>query len=108
MERFNPKFFELSDRQKVEGAHEVHVHELRLRMGSAIGRAPPIDGVSFAHRLIYETLHILSGSARCVIVGELFYSSSSGDQPENTCTAELLAMPLIWKAQHAWYIDKEM
>lgn len=44
MERFNPEFFELSDRQKVEGAHEVHVHELRLRMGSAIGRAPPLDG----------------------------------------------------------------
>ena len=44
MERFNPEFFELSDRQKVEGAHEVHVHELRLRMSSAIGRAPPLDG----------------------------------------------------------------
>ena len=44
MERFNPEFFELSDRQKVEGAHEVHVHELRLRMGASIGRAPPLDG----------------------------------------------------------------
>ncbi|KAK9868997.1 hypothetical protein WJX84_006948 [Apatococcus fuscideae] len=58
MERFNPEFFELSDRQKVEGAHEVHVHELRLRMGASIGRAPPLDDEEMWSELHHEAVEI--------------------------------------------------
>lgn len=38
----NPTAFALSDQQKVEGAREVHIHEMRLRMDAALGRAPPL------------------------------------------------------------------
>ena len=41
-QRYNPDVFALTDRKKVEGAKEVHKHELRLRMDAAIGRAPPL------------------------------------------------------------------
>ena len=39
---FDTNAFALSDRSKVEGAHEIHMHEMRLRMDAAIGRAPPL------------------------------------------------------------------
>lgn len=39
---FDANAFALSDRAKVEGAHEVHLHEMRLRMDAAIGKAPPL------------------------------------------------------------------
>jgi len=38
----NPDSFALSDKSKVEGAKEVHIHEMRLRMDAATGRAPPL------------------------------------------------------------------
>ena len=41
-QRYNPEVFALTDKKKVEGAKEVHKHELRLRMDAALGRAPPI------------------------------------------------------------------
>ena len=41
-QRYNPDVFALTDKRKVEGAKEVHKHELRLRMDAALGRAPPI------------------------------------------------------------------
>ena len=41
-QRYNSEVFALTDRKKVEGAKEVHKHELRLRMDAAIGRAPPL------------------------------------------------------------------
>ena len=39
---YNPNAFALSDKTKVEGAKEVHRHEMRLRMDAALGRAPPL------------------------------------------------------------------
>jgi hypothetical protein len=42
-QRYNPEVFAVSDIQKVEGAKDVHKHELRLRMEAAIGRTPPIS-----------------------------------------------------------------
>lgn len=39
---YNPNAFALSDKEKVEGAREVEIHEMRLRMDAAIGRAPPL------------------------------------------------------------------
>lgn len=39
---FDANAFALSDHAKVEGAHEVRIHEMRLRMDAAIGRAPPL------------------------------------------------------------------
>ena len=41
-QRYNPDVFALTDKRKVEGAKEIHKHELRLRMDAALGRAPPI------------------------------------------------------------------
>ena len=41
-QKYNPEVFTLTDREKVEGAHEVRKHVLRLRMDAAIGRAPPL------------------------------------------------------------------
>ena len=41
-QRYNAEVFALTDKRKVEGAKEVHKHELRLRMDAALGRAPPI------------------------------------------------------------------
>lgn len=40
---YNPNAFALSDMAKVEGGKEIHLHEMRLRMNAAIGRAPPIS-----------------------------------------------------------------
>lgn len=40
---YNHDAFALTDHEKVEGAKEVHHHELRLRMDAAIGRSPPIN-----------------------------------------------------------------
>lgn len=42
-QRYNPEVFALTDKEKVEGAREVHKHELRLIMDAAIGRTPPIS-----------------------------------------------------------------
>ena len=44
IEAWNPRAFELSDNQKVEGFHEVKKAELRIRMEAALGRAPPLQG----------------------------------------------------------------
>ena len=44
IEEWNPRAFELSDNQKVEGFHEVKKAELRIRMEAALGRAPPLKG----------------------------------------------------------------
>ena len=46
IEAWNPRAFELSDNQKVEGFHEVKKAELRIRMEAALGRAPPLKGGS--------------------------------------------------------------
>ena len=44
IEAWNPRAFELSDNQKVEGFREVKKAELRIRMEAALGRAPPLKG----------------------------------------------------------------
>lgn len=49
---FDANAFALSDRSKVEGAHEIHLHEMRLRMDAAIGRAPPIREEELQARFI--------------------------------------------------------
>lgn len=47
----DPEAFELTDRQKVEGAHAVREEETRLRMNMAIGSAPPLTEVEFLQHL---------------------------------------------------------
>jgi hypothetical protein len=39
----DPAAFQLTSRQKVEGAQRLHVEEARVRMEVALGRAPPLD-----------------------------------------------------------------
>ncbi len=51
-QRYNPDVFALSDQEKVEGAKEVHKHELRLVMDAAIGRAPPISDLEMQVRAL--------------------------------------------------------
>ncbi|KAK9815440.1 hypothetical protein WJX72_003688 [[Myrmecia] bisecta] len=54
----NPAAFALTDKQKVEGAKEVHRHELRLRMDAAIGRAPPLTEDTLQAELRREAQHL--------------------------------------------------
>lgn len=42
IENMNPNAFAISEKQKVEGAKEIHKAEMRMRMDAAIGRAPPL------------------------------------------------------------------
>ena len=42
IENLNPHAFEISERQKIEGAKDIHKAEMRMRMDAAIGRAPPL------------------------------------------------------------------
>lgn len=51
-EGLDPRAFAPSDIQKVEGAHELHVEELRLRMEASLGQAPPLSDPQ-----IHEHLH---------------------------------------------------
>jgi len=39
----NPDAFAMSDHQKVEGAHKVHIEEARVRFEMAIGKLPPLS-----------------------------------------------------------------
>lgn len=43
IENLNPHAFEISERQKIEGAKDIHKAEMRMRMDAAIGRAPPLS-----------------------------------------------------------------
>lgn len=54
----NPNAFELTDKQKVEGAHRVHVEEFRLRMEAEIGKIPPITEPEMFRHLREFALHI--------------------------------------------------
>lgn len=38
----NADAFAMTDQQKIEGAHAVHIEETRMRMDAAIGKAPPL------------------------------------------------------------------
>lgn len=40
---WNPHAFEISEKQKIEGAKDIHKAEMRMRMDAAIGRAPPLS-----------------------------------------------------------------
>lgn len=42
VENLNPNAFAISEKQKIEGAKEIHKAEMRMRMDAAIGRAPPL------------------------------------------------------------------
>ncbi len=57
-ESFSSEAFAVSDRQKVEGAHEIHKEELRLRMEAAIGRHPALTNDELQVHLHEEALHI--------------------------------------------------
>ncbi|KAI7845727.1 hypothetical protein COHA_000643 [Chlorella ohadii] len=48
----DPMAFAPNDFQKIEGAHELHLEELRLRMEAAIGQAPPLTDEG-----VFEHLH---------------------------------------------------
>ncbi|GAB4815193.1 hypothetical protein N2152v2_002239 [Parachlorella kessleri] len=57
-EGINPQVFDLTDEQKVEGANEIKLEEMRVRMEASIGRAPPLtDEVMLLH-LAKEAHHI--------------------------------------------------
>lgn len=51
---WNPHAFEISEKQKVEGAKEVHKAEMRMRMDAAIGRAPPLSYNELQAQLRHE------------------------------------------------------
>lgn len=57
-ESFSTEAFAVSDRQKIEGAHEIHKEELRLRMEAAIGRYPALTNEEMQVHLHEEALHI--------------------------------------------------
>ena len=57
-ESFSTDAFAVSDRQKVEGAREVHREELRLRMEASIGRRPALTNDELQLHLHEEALHI--------------------------------------------------
>ena len=42
IDNLNPNSFAISEKQKIEGAKEIHKAEMRMRMDAAIGRAPPL------------------------------------------------------------------
>lgn len=49
-EKINPEAFALRDEQKVEGAEAMHREEIRLRLETSIGQAPPLtDQEMFEH-----------------------------------------------------------
>ena len=58
IENLNPHAFQITDRQKLEGAKEVHKAEMRMRMDAAIGRAPPLS---------YDELQVLARPLDCAI-----------------------------------------
>ena len=57
IENLNPNAFAISEKQKVEGAKEIHKAEMRMRMDAAIGRAPP---------LAYNELQVCTCHCHCV------------------------------------------
>lgn len=56
-ERLNPDAFALSDRQKVEGAEEMHREEVRMRLEASIGQAPSLSDEAMLEHLHNEALH---------------------------------------------------
>ena len=59
IERVNPHAFEISEKQKLEGAKEVHKAEMRMRMDAAIGRAPPLSYTELQAQLRLEAHELL-------------------------------------------------
>lgn len=57
-ERLDPAAFAATDNQKVEGAHELHVEELRLRMQASLGQAPPLTDEQVYQHLRGTALHL--------------------------------------------------
>lgn len=57
-ESFSADAFAMSDRQKVEGAKEVHKEELRLRMEASIGRRPALTNDELQLHLHEEAVHL--------------------------------------------------
>lgn len=51
---WNPHAFEISEKQKIEGAKDVHKAEMRMRMDAAIGRAPPLSYSELQAQLRHE------------------------------------------------------
>ena len=58
---WNPHAFEISEKQKVEGAKEVHKAEMRMRMDAAIGRAPPLSYNELQAQLRHEAHELVEG-----------------------------------------------
>lgn len=54
IENLNPHAFEISERQKIEGAKDIHKAEMRMRMDAAIGRAPPLSYNELQAQLKHE------------------------------------------------------
>lgn len=51
---WNPHAFEISEKQKIEGAKDIHKAEMRMRMDAAIGRAPPLSYSELQAQLRHE------------------------------------------------------
>ncbi|PSC69171.1 Chloroplast envelope membrane [Micractinium conductrix] len=57
-ETLNPEAFAASDHQKVEGAHELHVEELRLRLAASLGQSPPLTDEQIHEHLHHTAVHL--------------------------------------------------
>lgn len=55
----NPNAFAISEKQKVEGAKEIHKAEMRMRMDAAIGRAPPL---AYNELQVFTCYHCLANT----------------------------------------------
>lgn len=91
----NEDAFAMTDIQKIEGAHAVHVEEARMRMDSAIGKAPPLSEHEmlehmreFAHEFEEEERHhneqnlitVVSDSVSGVMLFTILAQESRGRQ----------------------------
>ncbi len=59
IENLNPHAFEISERQKIEGAKDIHKAEMRMRMDAAIGRAPPLSYNELQAQLKHEAHELM-------------------------------------------------
>ncbi|PRW20451.1 Chloroplast envelope membrane [Chlorella sorokiniana] len=57
-EGLDPLAFAPNDFQKIEGAHELHLEELRLRMEASIGQAPPLTDEAMYEHLHHTAKHL--------------------------------------------------
>lgn len=57
-ETLNPAVFATSDHQKVEGAHELHIEEMRLRLEASLGQSPPLKDDQLHWHMHKRAVHL--------------------------------------------------